>query len=191
MREKVLITAALPYANGSIHFGHLAGSYLPADAYARFERLLGKEVLFLCGSDEYGVANVLSAELAGRTPKQHVDIFHECNKSLFERVNISFDHFSRTTCEGHIETCHEFFLDLVERGYIEARDSDELYSEKEQRFLADRYVVGTCPRCGFTEARGDECTRCGASFEAQELSNPRSKLSGAPLTLKRTGHCYL
>ncbi len=188
---KTLITAALPYANGSIHFGHLAGAYLPADCYARFSRLKGDEVLFICGSDEYGVAITLSAELAGRTCKEHVDIFHEVNKSLFQRLNISFDHYSRTTNPFHAEFCQKFFLELLKNGYIETMESDQLYCKEDNRFYADRYVVGTCPKCGYEAARGDECTKCGASFEAQDLKNPKAKQSGKPLTLKKTKHWFL
>jgi methionyl-tRNA synthetase len=190
-KEKVLITSALPYANGPIHFGHLAGAYLPADAYARFMRLQGKDVLYICGSDEYGVAISLSAELAKRSPKEHVEVFHHVNKKIFEKFNISFDHYSRTTWPRHVEATCEYFKDLYANGYIESRETEELYSEKDGKFLADRYVVGTCPRCGFENARGDECTKCGASYEATELKNPRSKLTGSSLSLKRTTHWYL
>ena len=191
MRQKILITSALPYANGPLHFGHIAGAYLPGDCYARFQRLRKNDVLYICGSDEYGIAITLSAELAGRTPKEHVDIFHNVNKELFNKLDISFDHYSRTTWEGHIETVQQYFLDLLKNGYIEERITDQLYSESDQKFLADRYVVGTCPKCGFAEARGDECQKCGASYEATDLKNPRSKLSGAPLVHKATKHWFL
>lgn len=191
MPEKILITSALPYANGPLHFGHVIGAYLPADSYARFQRLQGKDVLFICGSDEYGVAITLSAEVAGRTPKEHVDIFHEVNKQFFQQLGISFDHYSRTTWPGHVETTQQFFLDLLQNGYIEAKTTPQLYSEKDHRFLADRYVVGTCPKCKFENARGDECPRCGASYEATDLINPRSKVTGAPLVLKDTKHWFL
>lgn len=188
---KTLITSALPYANGPLHFGHLAGSYLPADAYARFQRLIGNDVLFVCGSDEYGIAITLSAELAHRTPKEHVDRFHKMNVDLFNKLNMSFDHFSRTTWEGHISIVQEFFKDLYDNGYIEKRTEEHLYSEEENRFLADRYVMGTCPSCGFEDARGDECPKCSASFEATGLKKPRSKLTGNPLILKPSTHWYL
>ena len=188
---KILITSALPYANGPLHFGHIAGAYLPADCYARFERLRGKDVLYICGSDEYGVAITLSAELAGRSPKEHVDHFHRVNSDFFKILGISFDHFSRTTYEGHQEFVQQFFLDLLANGYIEERETEQLYSEPEKRFFADRYVTGICPSCGYEEARGDECGRCGASYEATDLKHPRSKLSGASLTLKKTRHYFL
>jgi methionyl-tRNA synthetase len=188
---KILITSALPYANGPLHFGHIAGAYLPADCYARFQRLRGNDVLFICGSDEHGVAITLSAELAKRTPQAHVDIFHKINQEFFKQLNFSFDHFSRTTWKGHVPTTQQFFLELMNNGYVEARVTNQLYSEPEKKFLADRYVVGTCPKCGFKEARGDECQRCGASYEATDLIEPRSKLTGSPLVLKPTKHWFL
>lgn len=191
MTQKILITSALPYANGPLHFGHIAGAYLPADCYARFQRLMKKDVLYICGSDEYGIAITLSADLAGRTPQEHVDLFHHINQSFFEQLQISFDHYSRTTWKGHVEPTHQFFNDLLQNGYIEERTTDQLYSEKDQKFLADRYVVGTCPRCGFENARGDECPCCGASYEATELKNPRSKLTDASLILRPTKHWFL
>ena len=191
MKQKILITCALPYANGALHFGHIAGAYLPGDCYARFQRLKGNEVLFLCGSDEHGVAITISAELAGRTPKQHVDLYHEVIQNFFRQLNMSFDHYSRTTWKGHYETTQEFYDVLMKKGFIEERTENHLYSKKEQRFLADRYVVGTCPKCGFEEARGDECQRCAASYEATDLKNPRSKVTGDQLTQRPSTHLYL
>lgn len=191
MTEKILITAALPYANAPLHFGHIAGAYLPADCYARFQRLMKQDVLFISGSDEYGIAITLSAELANRTPESHVAIFHEVNKNFFKTLNISFDHFSRTTWKGHAAPVQQYFKDLLDNGFIEERITDELYSEKDGKFLADRYVLGTCPRCGYEDARGDECPRCGASYEATELKNPRSKMTGALLSKKPTKHWFL
>lgn len=191
MSEKILITAALLYANGSLHFGHIAGAYLPADVYARFKRLLGDEVLFICGSDEYGIAITLSAELAGRTPKQQVDHFHEINQKLFKRLNISFDHYSRTTCKEHEPIVQEFFLSLLKNNYIEKKTIQQLYSKEEGRFLADRYVTGTCPKCRYEEARGDECPKCGGAFEATDLIHPVSKLTRSKLELKETSHWFL
>jgi methionyl-tRNA synthetase len=189
--DKILITSALPYANGPLHFGHIAGAYLPGDCYARFERLRGKDVLYICGSDEHGVAITLSAELAKRTPKEHVDLFHKINKELFDTLEFSFDHYSRTTWPGHVPITQEFYRALNEKGYIEEKVENHLYSEAEKRFLADRYVVGTCPKCGYAEARGDECQKCGASYEATDLKNPKSKLTGSPLILKPSTHLYL
>jgi methionyl-tRNA synthetase len=191
LSEKVLITSALLYANGPVHFGHIAGAYLPADVYARFQRMQGKDVHFVCGSDEYGFAITLSAELAGKTPQEHVDYFHKINQELFDKMGIAFDHFSRTTWEGHKEPVCQFFNDLNDRGYVEERVTEQLYSEEDKRFLADRYVMGTCPRCSAVDARGDECQYCGASYEATDLINPRSKISNSPLTLKKTKHWFL
>jgi methionyl-tRNA synthetase len=191
MPKKILITSALPYANGQLHFGHIAGAYLPADCYARFERLRGHQVLFICGSDEYGIAITLAADLAGSTPQAHVDLFHKINKDLFDQLSFSFDNFSRTTWKGHVPIVQQFFKDLLANGYIEEKVTDQLYSPQDNRFLADRYVVGTCPKCGYLEARGDECQRCGSSYEATDLKNPRSKLTGAPLVLKPTKHWFL
>ncbi len=191
MSKRILITSALPYANGPLHFGHIAGAYLPADCYARFQRLKKNDVLYICGSDEYGIAITLSADMAKRTPKEHVDIFHKVNRDFFNTLQISFDHYSRTTWPGHIAPVQQFFTELLANGYIEERITDQLYSEADNRFLADRYVVGTCPRCGFDSARGDECPSCGASFDATELKNPRSKITGKPLQHKATKHWFL
>lgn len=191
MTQKVLITAALPYANGPLHFGHIAGAYLPGDCYARFQRLKGSDVLYICGSDEYGIAITLSAEMAGRTPQDHVDLFHAVNKEFFKKLGISFDHYSRTTWPGHIPVVQEFFLDLLHNGYIEKKETLQLFSQTENRFLADRYVQGTCPKCGFNKARGDECPACGASYEATDLLNPTSKLTCSPLIKKSTTHWFL
>ncbi|NGX56973.1 MAG: Methionine--tRNA ligase [Candidatus Anoxychlamydiales bacterium] len=191
MKEKILITSALPYANGPLHFGHIAGAYLPADAYARFERLKGNDVLYICGSDEYGVAITMSADINKRTPQEHVDIYHNLNKKLFDKLNISFDNYSRTTWSGHTKTAQDFFLDLYNNGYIEKKVEDHLFSKEENTFLADRYVVGTCPKCGYDNARGDECQKCSASYEASDLKNPRSKITNSPLILKPSTHWYL
>lgn len=191
MTQKILITSALPYANGPLHFGHIAGAYLPGDCYARFQRLQKNDVLYICGSDEYGVAITLSADQAGRSPKEHVDIYHAMIRDFFKQLNLSFDHYSRTTCEEHKAPVQQFFLDLLHNGFIEEKVTDQLFSEADNRFLADRYVVGECPKCGFVNARGDECTECGASYEATDLKNPRSKLTNASLSLKPTKHWFL
>lgn len=191
MSEKILITSALLYANAPLHFGHLAGAYLPADCYARFERMQGNDVHYVSGSDEYGVAITLSAEIANRSPKEHVDEYHHVNKELFEKLNFSFDNYSRTSWEGHVAPVQQFFLDLLENGYIEERVCKELFSPQDDRFLADRYVIGTCPKCGYDKARGDECPSCSASFEATDLKEPRSKLTNAPLELRETTHWFI
>jgi len=189
--ETVLITSALPYANGPIHFGHIAGAYLPGDCFARYKRLQGSDVLYICGSDEHGVAITLSADLAKRTPKEQVDHFHAINKAFFDKLHFSFDHYGRTTWPGHVPIVQDFFHALERKGLIEEKTENHLYSEAEKRFLADRYVIGTCPKCGFEEARGDECQRCASSYEATDLKNPRSKLTGSPLVLKPSAHLYL
>jgi len=189
--KKILVTAALPYANGPLHFGHIAGAYLPADCYARFQRLLGHDVLYICGSDEHGVPITLSAEMANRTPQEHVDRYHQINLGFFQQMHISFDHYSRTTWKGHRGVTQQFFKELLENGYIESKIIDQLYSLDDRRFLADRYVIGTCPTCGFEDARGDECVSCGNSYEATDLKGPRSKLTGAKLVLQSTRHWFL
>lgn len=188
--KKTLITAALPYANGQIHVGHLAGAYLPADIYHRYLKSTGQDSLFICGSDEYGIAITIKAEEAKRSPKQQVDHFHEINRSLFMRMGIEFSHYSRTTLDHHAKRTQEIFLEHLKNGWIEKKTIHQLYSPVEGRFLADRYVVGTCPKCGYVAARGDECTKCGASFEATDLINPVSKMSLSPLELKETEHYF-
>jgi methionyl-tRNA synthetase len=152
---------------------------------------MGNETCFICGSDEYGVAIALSAEIAGRTPQEHVDHFHAVNQSLFSSIGISFDHYSRTTWAGHNATVDDFFLTLLKNGYIESKESDRLYCEADGRFYADRYVIGTCPKCGHPDARGDECTICGSSYEAEDLGNPRTKIGNKPLIKKSTRHWFL
>ncbi len=191
MKKKVLITSALLYANGPLHFGHLAGAFLPADVYARFQRMQGKEVLFISGSDEYGLPITLNAEKEGKTYKEYIDHFHGINSSLFEKMNLSFDHYSRTTNAFHAPLVQQFFSELLENGYIEKKQEKRLFSEKENKFLADRYVVGKCPKCSYEKARGDECPKCAASFEAEELIGPKSSLTGSSLILKESLHWYI
>ncbi|MGE3954267.1 MAG: methionine--tRNA ligase [Parachlamydiales bacterium] len=189
--KRVLITSALLYANGKLHFGHIAGAYLSADIYARFERMQGTEVLFLSGSDEYGVAITLSAEKAGRSPSAHVEHFHRLNQRLFEQIGISFDCYSRTTLPHHRVPVYQYFEELSANGYVEKMRTQQLYSEAEGRFLADRYVTGICPLCRHEGARGDECPACGGSYEATDLINPTSKVGGSPLVLRETDHWFL
>lgn len=191
MKKKILITSALPYANGPLHLGHIAGAYLPADVYARFQRLRNREVLYVCGSDEYGVAVALSAQMEGRTPREQVDLYHRSFQEFFGHLQISFDHYSRTTHLRHRKRAQQFFLDLLKAGYIEERVTEQLYSTEENLFLADRYVIGECPKCGYEAARGDECPYCAAYYEATELRHPRSKLSEKPLQKRETHHWYL
>jgi methionyl-tRNA synthetase len=188
--KRVLITAALPYANGALHFGHMVGNFLPADCFSRFSRLIGHRTLFICGSDEYGVAITLSAQKHNTTPKAHADHFHRINKGLLDKMGVAFDCFSRTTNPFHKELVQEFFTTLLNKGSIEKRRMEQLYSEKEKQFLADRYVVGQCPKCGYEKARGDECPSCARSFEATDLINPRSLLTDSPLIRKKSDHWF-
>jgi methionyl-tRNA synthetase len=188
--KRTLITAALPYANGPLHFGHLAGAYLPADMYARFKRLRGEEVLFICGSDEHGVPITISAEKEGVTPQAIVDRFHELNKRTFERLGISFDHYARTSSKTHRETSQAFFLDLYNNGFLIAKDEPQLYDEQAKMFLPDRYVEGTCPVCSNPDARGDQCENCGTYLNQTELINPRSKITGNKPVIRATKHWY-
>lgn len=189
--SKYLITSALPYANGALHFGHLAGACLPADIHARFQRFMGNDVLFVSGSDEYGVAITMSAEQEGRTPQAQADFYHFKNLALFQSLDFSFDHYFRTTSDHHAAPVKRFFEDLRKNGFVEQRLSDQLFSENEGRFLSDRYVEGICPMCDFERARGDECPRCGASYEAVDLRSPRAKSTNSPLICKKTLHWYL
>ncbi|WP_139414477.1 methionine--tRNA ligase [Chlamydia abortus] len=191
MPSRVLITSALPYANGPLHFGHIAGAYLPADVHARFRRLLGDDVLYICGSDEYGIAITLNAERAGMGYQEYVNMYHKIHKDTFDKLGISIDFFSRTTNPFHKKLVQDFYTELQSKGLIENQISLQLYSEEENRFLADRYVEGSCPKCGFDGARGDECQKCGADYEATDLVHPRSKLSGSQLVLKETEHAFL
>ncbi len=191
MSKRYTITAALPYTNGPIHIGHLAGVYVPADIYARYLRLCGKEVLFICGSDEHGVAISMKAKKEGVTPKEIIDKYHHIIKDSFDSFGISFDYYGRTSSEVHHETAQEFFKTMHDNDCFETITSAQLYDEKEHQFLADRYVVGTCPKCQHTEAYGDQCEACGSSLNATDLIEPKSALSGATPSLKSTTHWYL
>jgi methionyl-tRNA synthetase len=192
MREsdRILVTAALPYANGPIHLGHLAGAYLPADIYVRYQRLRGREVAFICGSDEHGVPITITAEEEGTTPQQVVDRYHEQNRKAFENLGISFDIYSRTSTPLHHKTALEFLLNFHSRGILKARKEKQFYDQKVEMFLPDRYVEGTCPVCSNPEARGDQCERCGSYLEPTDLINPKSKISGEKPVLRETSHLY-
>jgi len=189
--KKHLITSALPYANGPIHIGHLAGAYLPADIYVRFLRMNDEKVLFVCGSDEHGAAITLRAKKEGKTPQTIVDEFHELNKQAFSDFGISFDIFHRTSADIHHETAKEFFLALEEKEVFTKEERDQFYDEEYQQFLADRYITGSCPKCGFDNAYGDQCENCGSSLSPKDLLNPVSTLSGKKPTLRNTTHWYL
>lgn len=186
-----MITAALPYANGPVHIGHLAGVYIPADVYARFQRRLGKDVAFICGSDEHGIPITIRAKKEGVTPQDIVDKYHEIIKKSFSDLGISFDEYSRTTSANHRETSQDFFKVLYEKGKFTEELSEQYFDEQAGEFLADRYIVGTCPNCGNENAYGDQCERCGSTLSPSELINPKSMLSGNVPILKETKNWYL
>jgi methionyl-tRNA synthetase len=188
--KKILVTAALPYANGAIHLGHLAGAYLPADIYARYQRLKNRDVLFLCGSDEHGVPITLTADREGISPQAVVDRYHEQNRLAFERFGMSFDVYSRTSMSLHHETAREFLLDFHRRGILKEKSEKQFFDRKAGRFLPDRYVEGTCPNCGSPEARGDQCENCGSDLNPSDLLNPKSKITGEIPELRETSHLY-
>ena len=185
------ITSALPYANGPVHIGHLAGVYIPADIYARYLRNNGKEVLFIGGSDEHGVPITIKARNEGVTPQDIVDRYHNIIKKSFEDLGISFDIYSRTSCLEHHETASAYFTKLFESGKLIEKTSMQYYDEEAKQFLADRYITGTCPNCGNEHAYGDQCEACGSSLNATDLINPKSALSGNVPVLKETKHWYL
>lgn len=189
--KRYLITSALPYANGYKHIGHLAGAYIPADIYVRYLRAQKRDVVFICGSDEHGTAIPIQATKEGTTPQAIIDKYHEIIKQNFEDLSISFDIYDRTSSPVHHETTQEFFTYLNDRGELEIKESEQYYDEEAQTFLADRYIKGTCPNCGFESAYGDQCERCGKSLSPDELINPVSTLSGKPPVKRRTKHWYL
>ncbi len=189
--KRYTVTAALPYANGGIHLGHLAGAYLPPDIYTRYRRLKGDDILFICGSDEHGVPITLGARKEGITPQQFVDKYHSLMKKSFEEFGISFDIYSRTSNKIHHETAQQIFLDLFNKGVFTEQTSLQYYDEKEKMFLADRYIMGTCPVCANEKAYGDQCEKCGSSLSPDELKNPVSVLSGNVPVKKETKHWYL
>jgi len=189
-KTKHLVTAALPYANGYLHLGHIAGAYLPADLYARYKRLRNENIIFICGSDEHGTAIEMSAMKDKVTPKEIIDKYHFANKKAFEDLGISFDIYSRTSNEIHHKTTQEIFLNLYNKGYLIQKTEKQLYSEKDKRFLADRFVEGTCPICGYEEARGDQCENCGSNLSPLELINPKSKISGDTPIIKESVNYY-
>jgi methionyl-tRNA synthetase len=191
MSERFLVTSALPYANGPLHFGHIAGAYLPGDIFSRYARLAGHEVLFICGTDEYGAAISLSAEKAGRSPREHVDHFHQVIRKFFDQLNVQFDNFSRTTNKYHSDIAQDFFRNLTDQGFLTPNDSDRQYCPTCDRYLPDRFVVGECYECGFENARGDECPKCTKFLDETKLINPRCKLYGHSTELRTTTHWQL
>lgn len=191
--ERVLVTSALPYANGHIHLGHIAGAYLPADIYVRYMRMRGEKVLYIGGSDEFGVPITLTALKEGISPQEVIDRYHFANKEAFERLGISYDMYGRTSWELHVDTTQTFFKALDDDGKIYAEEVELWYSEQSDRFLPDRYVRGTCPKCGYTNANGDECESCGAQYAAHDLVEPRANIPGdssMPI-LKKSRHWFL
>jgi methionyl-tRNA synthetase len=189
--KRYTITAALPYTNGPIHIGHLAGVYVPADIYARFLRLQNQDVAFICGSDEHGVAISMKAKKEGITPQEVIDKYNQIIKQSFSDFGISFDNYSRTSSSIHHQTASAFFRKLYEEDKFIEEVSEQLYDEQAQQFLADRYVLGTCPKCGNEEAYGDQCEKCGTSLNATDLINPKSTLTGSKPILKSTKHWFL
>ena len=189
--SRYTITAALPYTNGPIHIGHLAGVYVPADIYSRYLRLTGKDVAFVCGSDEHGVAISMKAKKEGVTPQQVIDKYHGMIKQSFEDFGISFDNYSRTSAKVHHDTASEFFKTLYKKGDFIEEVTEQLYDAEAKQFLADRFVTGTCPKCGHEEAYGDQCENCGSTLNATDLINPKSTISGGVPTMKETKHWFL
>lgn len=191
MSKRYTITAALPYTNGPIHIGHLAGVYVPADIFARYQRLKNNDVAFICGSDEHGVAISIKAKKEGTTPQAIIDKYHAIIKQSFADFGISFDNYSRTSAPIHHQTASDFFKKLYEQGDFIEEISEQLYDEEAHQFLADRFVIGTCPKCGNPEAYGDQCERCGSSLNATDLIDPKSSITGSKPTLKATKHWFL
>ncbi|WP_215222981.1 methionine--tRNA ligase [Echinicola shivajiensis] len=189
--KRYTVTSALPYANGPLHIGHLAGCYIPSDIYVRYLRSLGKDVAYICGSDEHGVAITIKAKKEGVSPQDIVDRYHGIMKASFEEFGISFDHYSRTSAPIHHDTASEFFKDLYEKGEFLEQSTEQYYDEEAGQFLADRYIEGTCPKCGYENAYGDQCEKCGTSLSPTDLINPKSKLSGNSPVLKETKHWFL
>ena len=189
--KRYTITAALPYANGPVHIGHLAGVYVPADIYVRYLRLKKKDVIYICGSDEHGVPITLKARNEGKTPQEIVDRYHNINKKAFADFGISFDIYSRTTSKTHYETAAEFFKTLYDKGKFIEKTNEQYFDAKANQYLADRYITGTCPHCGNENAYGDQCEKCGTSLSPLELINPTSAITGNKPVLKETKHWYL
>jgi len=191
MAKRTLVTSALPYANGPIHLGHLAGAYLPADFFVRYRRLRKDDIVYICGSDEHGVPITIAAEKEGVSPQDIVDRYHELNKKTFHDFGISFDYFGRTSSPVHHKTSQDFFLNLYEKGIFKKKTEEQFYDEKADMFLPDRYVKGTCPVCSYPEAYGDQCENCGSSLSPTELKNPVSMISGSKPIRKETEHWYI
>ena len=190
-KKTILVTSALPYANGPIHFGHIAGAYLPADVYVRYNRLKKHDVIYICGTDEYGVAISINAEKEGNSPREHVDHYHKVISRIFDQFNIQFDNFSRTTTQRHRELSQKFFTELYDNGHIEDKTEDQLYCASCDKFLADRYITGTCYECDHPGARGDECPSCGAWLEPLKIKSPKCQICQSTPVARSTRHWYL
>ncbi len=189
--KRILVTSALPYANGPIHLGHLAGAYLPADIYVRYQRLKKRDVIYICGSDEHGVPITIAAEKKGISPQEIVDEFHFRNKKAFAGFGMSFDYYGRTSSEMHRKTSQEIFMNLYKKGLFKKKTEKQLYDPKAKMFLPDRYVKGTCPICSYPEAYGDQCEKCGSSLSSSELIDPKSAITGETPVSRETTHWYL
>ena len=190
-KKRFTITSALLYANGPIHLGHLAGAYLPADIFARYQKQKGHDVAFICGSDEHGAAITLQAKKNNISPKEIVDKYHDLNKKSFEDFGINFSIYDRTSSEEHHQTAQDIFKELEQKNSFTKKTTQQFYDAKNQQFLADRYIVGTCPKCGHNEAYGDQCEKCGSALSPEELINPKSSISGEVPVLRETTHWYL
>ncbi len=190
-REKYLVTSALPYANGHLHIGHVAGAYLPADIFVRFQKLLGNDVIYICGTDENGAPISIKAEAEGKTPREIVDHYHDSIVKSFQELEIDFDNFSGTARPEHTKISQKFFLNLLKAGYIIQKTTQQLYCEHDKRFLADRYIEGTCPYCGAEGARGDQCDACGKLIDAMKLIDPKCKICGNTPIVKETTNWYI
>ena len=189
--ERYLVTSALPYANGPLHIGHLAGAYLSADVYVRFLKLMSKDVVYVCGSDEHGAAITIRALKESKTPKEIIDKYHDLFKVAFKGIGINFDIYHRTSSKIHHETSQEFFRTLYDKGEFIEKETEQYYDEEAKQFLADRYIKGTCPKCGHDAAYGDQCEKCGSSLSPTELINPSSTLTGSQPQMRKTTHWYL
>jgi len=190
-KKKYLITSALPYANGPLHLGHLAGAYLPGDIYARYCRLKNRDTLYICGSDEHGVPIMLRARKEGVSPQAIVDRYHFQNEKSFQKFGMSFDYYGRTSSNTHRQISQEFFEQLAAKKWFILKSDEQLYDPKAKIFLADRFVRGTCPVCDYQDAYGDQCERCGTSLSPADLINPRSAITNEKPVLKESTHWYL
>jgi methionyl-tRNA synthetase len=191
MTKKYTITAALPYANGPLHIGHLAGAYISADIYARYLKLKGEDVIFICGSDEHGAAITIKAKKEGKSPKEIVDTYHKLMRDSFEKFGIAFDIYHRTSDALHYQTSQDFFRVLNDKNAFDIHETEQYYDEEAKQFLADRYIVGTCPKCNNDKAYGDQCEKCGSTLSPTDLIHPTSTISGAKPVLRNTKHWFL